>query len=1422
MTQRPNDVAIIGMSCIFPGAGDLDSYWSNIVAGRDGISDVPESRWESTFYDPESSAVDRIYCRRGGFVDDFARFDAMHWGVMPVAAKEGEPDQLLTLEVTARALKDAGYADRDFPRESTGVILGRGGYLNRGMARLVQRVRSGEEFIGNLRTVVPALTDEQAEIIKQDFLAGLGHHGPDTVIGLVPNLVASRVANRLDLNGPSYAVDAACASSLIAVDRAMSDLVTRRSDMVIAGGVHICHDVSFWSVFCQLGALSRSGQIRPFDRRADGILMGEGVGVVVLKRLDDAERDGDRIYAVVRGVGVASDGRETSLMLPGQRGQALALSRAWDMAQLDPRAPGSIGLVEAHGTGTPAGDTSEVATLTRIFGPEQGGSSRAGLGSVKSMIGHAMPAAGIAGLIKAVLALWHETLPPTLHCDDPREELAASRFRTIAQAEPWDESAPGVPRRAAVNAFGFGGINAHVVLEEHLGSKSRSTVARAPSPEKVLMLAAADATGLLNVLRGSGDHDAEGACRLAVFDPTPERIEKAVKIIERGQPFRDRKGYIWFSPRGLTSDGGRVAFLFPGVDADFRPRIEDVAHWAGRSFIESADASELERTGVGIILVNRLLCEVLGEVGIHPDFVAGHSIGEWSAMIAAKVIPGDAVDDLLSRLEPGQLVVSGVVFAAVGAGAERIKPIIDQFEEVHVSHDNCPHQSIVCGPEAEVDATVAQLLESGVLSQKLSFQSGFHSPHFAQFLQPIREDIEGLSIQPASTPIWSATTCSPYPCEKDAVHSLFTEHLVQPVRFRELTQNLWDEGARIFVQVGTGSLVGFADDTLKGKEHLAISANVPQRTGMEQLQRLAAALWVEGVSFQHERLLLPSALPEIQPPMQLNLGAPLIRLKTSVAIDPSSRVVVPPDGELGPVMAAVMENLAAIESSQSDVLAAFEAGETTGHEPLQPLVSEVRQTSFSLSLDTWPELEDHCFFRQPAGWPDSRDGFPVVPMTASLALMMDAARESSAGRVVVGIENVRAYRWMAADTDREISVEARPDGEDRVHVRIGDFNEGTVVLASEYPDAPAADFTPAADEEIPMTAAQVYEDRWMFHGPRYQGIEELIGVGERSVRGVIEALPARGALLDNAGQLMGLWIMLNCETDRMAMPVMIESIRFFGPDPGSRQRFECQVSIRSLGKRQVVADIELSHGGHLWARIKGWVDHRFQTDDRIWPVMFTPERKGLAREHPIIPNCAITAVDFNERNMVDYMAGRFLNREQFASYAALESAEQKRWLYGRIAAKDAVRFFLWGGGAGDIYPIEVEIEDDSSGRPVVRVPGGEDLRISIAHKDNVAIALVSEGRDIGVDIERAGGRGGESEQADLTAEERQFLPEENRAEWATRFWVAKEAVNKALGKESDSHSQSRRITGIDGERLLVGGVWVHTIQDGEFVIGWTP
>ncbi len=1473
-------IAIVGMAARLPGAPDLETYWQNLHVGFDAIIDAPAERIDPVFYDPRSSAPDRLYCRRGGFLGSPVLFDAASFGIMPVAAEGAEPDQLLALEVAARALADAGYADRSFPRDRASVILGRGGYLTAGVARLDLRVRGAEVLARSLRALVPGITEAQIAAVKVDLQNELGPYGKDTAIGLVPNLAASRIANRLDLRGGAYTIDAACASSLVAIDHACRDLAGGVTDLAIAGGVHLCHDPTFYSVFCQLGALSRTERIQPFDMHADGLLVGEGVGMVVLKRLADAERDGDRVYAVIRGTSVSSDGRAASLMTPAIEGQVLALQRAWERAAID---PATVGLLEAHGTGTPAGDAAELATLARFFGPADGAVRRAVLGSVKSMIGHTMPAAGVAGVIKAALAVHHGVLLPTLHCDSPRAEIAATRFRTIARSEPW-ETPSSSPRRAGVNAFGFGGVNAHVVLEQHAASPAASRSARAPaatttpsvSPaadpeERVVLLAAADSQALIKVLieaeaailAGSplSPPDRDAPCRLAIVGPTAERVARAKAVVSRGEPWRG-KDDLWFSARGLASEGGKVALLFPGVDASFAPRVDDVAERFARPCPVPADTTSLKGLGLGIIAVGRLFDGVLRDLGVTPDMMAGHSIGEWSGMIASEMIPRSDVDAIIRGLVPEEVEVPGVVFIAAGCSVAKAERAIAGLPEIAVSHDNCPHQVLLCGKDESADIALARLVQEGILCQKLPFRSGYHSPLFADFVGAHQRVLARLPLAPPSVPLWSATTCAPYPTDPDEVRRLAVDHVVKPVRFRELTNALYEHGARVFVQAGTGSLVGFVGDTLRGRPHLVVSANVAHRTGLAQLRRAAAALWVEGVPVSLDRLVSKAPTPPLSPaqrrdarasarPVELSLGVPLF---TPAA--PLARTDPPPSLRLpeiafdpgDPLAAEFAASLRELTSAQGEILQALAASRG----PAVPVQREVTLRS-EVSVSRYPYLVDHAFYRQRAGWPSMEDRYPVVPMTMLLSIMMDVARDLCPERVPIGLDRVRALRWLAVAPPVELTITARVDGDSRVDVTIEGYASGTVELASVYPAAPRADATPLGHEVPPrITAHQLYADRWMFHGPAYQGVVALDALGKDGIRGTLVSLAAKGGLLDNAGQLLGYWVMQNAAADRLAMPVLLERVRFYAPEPPPGERLECTARIRDLDPSLVRADVELSRAGRVWCRIEGWEDRRFDTDERVWNVLMFPEKNLVTEMRP--EGFGVLRQPWRGAASRDLLARRYLTERERQDQQKVGPRGKGEWLLARMAIKDCVRRHLWDRGHGPLFPAEIEIETEPSGRPVVRGPFTEKLHVSAAHKQGLVVARIAEGRACGIDLEHIEPRSADFEELAFTASERALLPAPEapsqrpgdaagagassagapggsppgspRDVAITRFWVAKEAAAKARGTGLAGNPSRFVVREMMGDRLLVGSegqsVWVETVHQGnEHIVGWT-
>ncbi|OKK16037.1 beta-ketoacyl synthase [Streptomyces sp. CB00455] len=1540
-------VAITGMAVLLPGAPDLAAYWHNLTAGVDVIGEVPPGRWDRDYYYPgsasEPAAADRVYCRRGGFVDAALEVDVTRFGIMPHSVPGTEPDQLIALHVAASALADAGGTERLPDRDRVGIVLGRGGYLTPGLVRLDQRVRTARQLVRTLGDLVPGLDAEQLERVRAAFTERLGPDRPQDAIGLVPNLAASRVANRLDLRGPAYTVDAACASSLLAVDQAVAALASGRCDVMLAGGVHHCHDITLWSVFSQLRALSPSERIRPFHRGADGILIGEGTGVVVLKRLADAERDGDRVYAVIRGTGVSSDGRASGLVNPDPAGQTRAVRAAWRAAGLDPAEPGSLGLLEAHGTATPAGDAAELATLRAVFGPPRPtGTDPAGrpvIGSVKSMIGHAMPAAGVAGLVKAALAVHHGTLLPTLHCEDPHPALAATRFRPLAEAAPW-VTGPGRPRRAAVNAFGFGGINAHVVLEEAPGALGAPSPAAAPTParraavleadgesERVLLLSAATPEALGALLDAPGPQTAPGAVaagpvRLGIVGPTPKRLALARRIVAKGEAWQGR-GDVWFSPRPLLGGGGRgrTAFLFPGLEGEFTPRVEDIADHFGlpRPPLEAPPPGDgrvrepgggLGRHGLGVVAVGRLLDTALRRIGVVPDAVAGHSVGEWTAMAVGGMYEEAAVDAFMAALDPETVRAADLAYAAVGAPADRVTRVLagGGHPTVVLSHDNAPNQSMVCGPPEAVETFAAGLRAEGVLVRVLPFRSGFHTPMLEPCLGPFKEAADGMRLRAPHVPVWSGTTAAPFPADEAAVRALFVRHLLEPVRFRALTEALYGAGFRAFVQAGPGQLGSLVGDTLAGRDHLVVAANSPHRGGLAQLRRVATALWTVGAEVDPHVLdaprtgavPVPSSVAASLPStgaahrrVRLDLGSALVdlppdpALTTALTRDPAAApapahdpaAVLAPAASASPVAAELTALLRETAQTAATLIAAAAAPRPAGPvrrpapvvphgagsagpsprpaTPTRPLTAApatappgsagpataapgsaapaaapaaagscavVRHESVRVGVDRMPYLLDHCFFPQRADWPDVADRWPVVPATTIVAHLMAAAERSVPGRVAVAVHDACFDRWLTAADPVDVPVTVTQQGPDRVAVSFGPDARAVVELAARHPQAPPAPEPPdPGSERVPAhTAEQVYRERWMFHGPSYQGMSRLCAIGDRHVRATLTTPPAPGALLDNVGQVLGYWIMATHTERTVVFPVRMRHMRFYGPHPAPGTPVECVIRIVSLTDTVLEADAVLTVSGRVWAKLGGWQDRRFDNDPHTRPVERFPDRNTLSAARP--GGWSLVYERWPDLASRELIMRNALGGPERSAYAERPPRGRRQWLLGRIAAKDAVRRLLWEGGAGPVYPAELVVRNDASGRPYVTGRHGRELpplEVSIAHRAEAGVAVARHRPPYadGNPGARAGGPGIDIEEITepaeatvttvLTPAERELLAARQAAGqelpglWFTRFWAAKEAVAKAEGTGFGGRPRDFEVTGARADRLTV-------------------
>jgi acyl transferase domain-containing protein len=1435
-------VAIVGMAVLLPGADSIEGFWDNLASGYDAISDLPEGRWGPEFYDPAARRPDRVYCRRGGFIQA-VDFDPLQFGVLPSSIPDTEPEQLIALQVAAAAVTDAGGADRLPPSERVGVIIGRAGSGSVAQGRFFGRVRLAGFVLDVLRQILPDVGEDRLDLVSARINETFGPFRPENVIGLTPNLTASRLANRLGLRGPAYVVDAACASSLIAVSNAVAELLGGRLDAAIVGGVHHLHDVAFWSMFAQLGALSRRGEIRPFDKAADGLLIGEATGMVLLKRLSDACRDGDRIYAVISGTGTSSDGRAASLFSPAPEGQALAIRQAWAAAGLDPAAPDALGMLEAHGTATPTGDAAELETMTEVFGPSRGATDPV-IGSVKSMIGHTMAAAGIVSLIKAALAVSRGVQLPTLHCDDPHPQLERTRFAPIAAARPW--TGPG-PRRAAVSAFGFGGINAHIILDQapEPPPTARARVGKQPvssqvnEPDQVILLAAPSLEALSRLMDASDDvvrdrsrrslpeaTSAPGpSCRLGLVDPTARSLATARDLLAKGAPWRGGAD-VWLSPQPLLADGaGQVAFVFPGLEAEFPPRLTDIEAQLGLK-ADDPDEPGLSGHGVELIRTGLLLCAALERLRIAPDALAGYSLGEWTAWAAAGIVDRQA----LYQLAAHEYESPDVSVVVVAGGGPDIEPRLAGYPGVVLSIDSAPNQSVLCGPPDQVDSLVAELRQDAILSRALPFRAGYHTAYFGPAARIISQ-ASGLRPGQSRIPVWSATLAAPCPSDPAQLRDLFFRHLTVPVRFRATIRAMHKAGIRAFIQVGAGHLASVMHENLRDLDHLAIPANVSQRDGVSQLKRVAVALWAEGLSPDLSALGIGSPSPSISParaslPVRLQLGSERISLGSDAASLLGASATVshaasPPFAELrsfaasSPAAGELAVLLEETAQSAADVLSALGAPAVTA--PAQPAAgppapragppaftaAAPRRSVLRVGLDVMPYLKDHCFFAQPANWPHMSDRWPVVPATAIIAHMIDAVESATAGSKVTEIVNAQCSRWVVAEPAQDIEITISPADADTVTVKFGSYARALVRTAQSYPEPPSTwnfDSVPATSPNINM---EWYYENIAFHGQAYRGITRVRVLGRRQVSGQVRVPASPGAALDNGLQLVGLWLDKAESSRKLALPVNFGSISLWGPAPPADSLMDVIARIESIDNEEIFYSIQYYFGDRVWAQIDQGALRRFDSE----ALIAHPDSHYLAESQP---EGWVMAVDtWTDAITPMLIANSALGTRGYAQYERQPLRGRRQWLLSRLAIKDAVRLRLREDGAGDVFPVEVEVADDQDGQPHVRGWAGRGLtgyRVSAACVGKRAVALARPGGlgherseesgeqgtgGTGIVIAQVDNAADDARQSALSDGEIAILRSvtmdsgERETSWAGRFQAAKNAAVKASGPHCD-------------------------------------
>ena len=870
-------IAIIGMSCRFPGdARTPQSFWKFLSDGGDAITEVPPDRWDwRATCDSEPMTLGKINTRWGGFLSEVADFDAQAFGLSPREAERMDPQQRLLLELAWEALEDAGVAIERLRATRTGVFIGcsSGEYV---------RLQFGESS-------------------QLDALVGTGN---------APSMIASRISYWFDLRGPSLAIDTACSSSLVAAHFACQSLRRGESTLALVGGVNVILMPEPHIIFSRAGLLAPDGRCKVFDERADGYVRSEGAGLVVLKPLSKALADGDSIYAVIRSSAVNQDGRSNGITSPNRQAQESVLREAYRDAGIS---PGEIQYVEAHGTGTALGDLIEAQALGAILSTDRPPGQSCLIGSVKSNIGHLESAAGIAGLIKVALALKHKEIPPSLHFERPNPQIPfdALSLRVVQRLTPWPEGM--IPSRAGVSAFSFGGTNAHLVLEES-PPVSPSGQSR---PWHVLMLSAKTGsalesvtTNLINYLKQNSDscladlaytlqtgrsfynHRRMVVCRSVTEATSALETLDPVKVFTTVSDLSGRPAVFMFP--GLGEHYVHMAGGLYQAEPVFRSEVDNCCEQlkssqgldlrallfgAPRATNESggldlrrmlrrgtksavAEETELNRTEVAqpaVFVIEYALAKWLMKLGVRPQAMIGHSLGEYVAACVAGVF--SLADGLRLVSERARLIeeLPGGMMLAVAMGEEEVKPYLGSG--VSLAAVNGPQMCVLSGAEAEMEEVERKLEEREVAVRRLLTSHAFHSEQMREIAEPFRRLLRDVELKSPEIPYVSNVTGKWIRDEEARSVEYWERHLCETVRFGDGVGELLSGGERVMVEVGPGqSLSSFVKlhpecgPEQAGLVVASLRAESERESDEWYWKKLMGKLWLSGVELEWKGL----------------------------------------------------------------------------------------------------------------------------------------------------------------------------------------------------------------------------------------------------------------------------------------------------------------------------------------------------------------------------------------------------------------------------------------------------------------------------------------------------------------------------------------------------------------------------------------
>ncbi|HVE84324.1 MAG TPA: amino acid adenylation domain-containing protein, partial [Myxococcales bacterium] len=943
---RPGDrgaVAVVGMVCRLPGATGIGELWKMLSEGREGVA-----RFTAAELDPDVPAqlrADPAYVRARGVLEDADRFDAPFFGISPREAEVMDPQQRIFLELAWEALEHSGHV----PERFDGAIGIWGGK---------DTDRYWSENV----------------ITRPDLVEQLGAF--QAMVANEKDYIATRVAHKLDLRGPAISIHSGCSTSLVAAAMAFRSVQQGECDLALAGGVALTVPVKSGHLYQEGGMLSADGSTRAFDAASSGTVFSDGAAMVVLRRLEDAVRDGDTIYAVLRGAGINNDGSDkASFTAPSVEGQAMVVARAHVDAGVDPR---SISYVETHGTGTPLGDPIEVEALTRAFRARTRDTGFCGIGSIKTNVGHTVMAAGAAGLIKTALALQNELIPASLHFQSPNPKIDFERspFHVVAKNQPWPRT-QGQPRRAGVSSFGVGGTNAHVIMEE---APVQPAPAEASGPELLVLSARTDGSLEAQAKRLADFLEREPGLSLADVAFTlhdgrrsfqKRRAVVASSVADAAAALRDPKRQM-----GRQASGARpeLAFLFPGQGSQyvgmgralfaalpvFRDALERCFAAAREAvpdlrevmFAPDGDARAEEAlkatqyTQPALFAIEYALAAQLIHYGLQPSAMVGHSVGEFAAAALAGVM--SAEDAMRLVAERGRMMGSmppGTMLS-VRLPARDVQPRLTGG--LGIASDNGPQLCVVSGPTPEVEALARQLDAEGVQARPLHTSHAFHSAMMDPAVPAFTQRVAKVKLSAPRLPFVSTLTGTWIKPEEATDPSYWGRHLRATVRFADAIATLWSGKSPVLVEVGPRTtLATLARQQVKDRAR-QVAVSTLADTAQAELPSLLAAigqLWTTGAGVDarafygitdrtpRRRIPLPTyawddhrywvakakpaPVPALQAPAPLPLPLPPPPA-SAPTIPMASRIP-----ELKAQLATVFEETAGIEITDADSAASF-------------------------------------------------------------------------------------------------------------------------------------------------------------------------------------------------------------------------------------------------------------------------------------------------------------------------------------------------------------------------------------------------------------------------------------------------------------------------------------------------------------------